>query len=242
MGLISNTTRLFDFCADTYLSEDHCWGGDLDTIHSYLSQFDKPDVLDLGCGTGWHLATILLRFRSRLGTVVGLDYSAGMLNTASNYLNKLGWNSEKPRYEVTLIRGNALAIPFRSRSFDIILLLNNTLGNISAPTFKEAAGYRLKVLKDVFDLLKPGGYLILTVYNADKLDSEDISGKHFRLDRGISDLSNFDLVRTHYKYGIQFYSHWFTESEVAPILFTAGYSIIETEQRRKRIVVVAQRS
>lgn len=65
-------------------------------------------VLDVGCGTG--LLTGRVRATLPQSTVVGCDFSRGMLEQASARRPDLGW-----------VQGDALRLPFREASFDAVL-------------------------------------------------------------------------------------------------------------------------
>lgn len=95
-------------------------------------------VLDLCCGTGdWTLD--LAHEVGKQGSVIGLDFSEKMLEVAQKKLASLP--------NVTLIRGNAMALPFPDETFDFVTIgygLRNT------PDY-------LQVLKEMLRVLKPGG-------------------------------------------------------------------------------------
>lgn len=67
-------------------------------------------ALDIGCGTGRLTAELATRLPA--GSVVGLDFSETMLETAQAWLR-----ANAPR--VTLVRGDAARLPF-VRAFDIV--------------------------------------------------------------------------------------------------------------------------
>lgn len=65
-------------------------------------------VLDIGCGTG--LLTSRIQAALAPETLVGCDFSRGMLRAAADRTATLPW-----------VRGNALALPFRDASFDSVI-------------------------------------------------------------------------------------------------------------------------
>jgi ubiquinone/menaquinone biosynthesis C-methylase UbiE len=95
------------------------------------------DVLDVACGTG--IVTALLRGPGRL--VAGLDRSPGMLGVASR------------RMDGRVVLGDAAAMPVRSASVDVVVIvwLLHLLPS-AAPVIAEAAR-----------VLRPGGVLVTTV-------------------------------------------------------------------------------
>jgi ubiquinone/menaquinone biosynthesis C-methylase UbiE len=96
-------------------------------------------VLDLGCGPGRGL-TALAR---RGAHAVGLDYSPDMLQGASQI--------------APVTRGSAVALPFKSGSFDAILC-SNSFHHYPEP---------LACLREMRRVLKKGGRLILVDPNLD---------------------------------------------------------------------------
>ncbi|NUR24383.1 MAG: class I SAM-dependent methyltransferase, partial [Catenulispora sp.] len=92
--------------------------------------------LDLGCGTGQHLATL----RATGRTVVGLDFSADQLRLARGRVVP----------GEALIRSDAAALPFRDGVFDTVatLWLSSDVDEFAA------------VVREAARVLRPGGALI----------------------------------------------------------------------------------
>jgi ubiquinone/menaquinone biosynthesis C-methylase UbiE len=70
-------------------------------------------VLDVGCGTGVFLASLLVGVGSG-GRVVGLDHNAALLEQAATRMADAGL-ADAP---LELVHGDALALPFEGGSFD----------------------------------------------------------------------------------------------------------------------------
>ena len=115
-------------------------------------------VLDLACGAGRHAAEL-----ERAGAeVVGFDLSPAMLHRARTL-------SAAP-----LVRGDMRALPFGSGSFAVVVNLFTSFGY-----FRDDAEHRL-VVRQIADVLAPGGRLVLDYLNADQVrqtlrrDSEEV--------------------------------------------------------------------
>jgi demethylmenaquinone methyltransferase/2-methoxy-6-polyprenyl-1,4-benzoquinol methylase len=97
-------------------------------------------VLDLGAGTGVSTAEL-----ARSGaTVVGLDISQGMLRAG-----------KKRRPDVTLLAGDALALPFPDATFDAVTI-SFALRNVH-----DAAA----ALREMARVTKPGGRLVVCEFS-----------------------------------------------------------------------------
>ncbi|HUS32779.1 MAG TPA: methyltransferase domain-containing protein [Kofleriaceae bacterium] len=99
-------------------------------------------ILDLGCGTGI-VARVL---RERLGgaaRLTGLDVNAEMLAKARSIAPEIEW-----------IEGNAAALPFADRSFEVVL----------AQQVLQFVPDRLQALGEIRRVLVPGGRLIASTW------------------------------------------------------------------------------
>lgn len=99
-------------------------------------------ILDLGCGTGI-VARIL---RDRLGgaaRITGLDVNAGMLDKARSLAPDLTW-----------VEGNAAALPFPDRSFEVVL----------AQQVLQFVPDRAAAAREIHRVLAPGGRLVASTW------------------------------------------------------------------------------
>ena len=110
-------------------------------IHQRLLEFvqlcDRPQVLDLGCGTGRLLNRLAAQFPDLWGT--GLDLAPEMLRQARQR------NQHHPR--LIYVQGNAEALPFAEEQFDAVF---NTLSFLHYPN-------PTAVLAEVQRVLRPDG-------------------------------------------------------------------------------------
>jgi len=102
-------------------------------------------VLDAGCGTGQLAIFLSLAHRA----VIGADLSFGSLTEGRRFRERFGLTG------VSFIQMDVFAPSFRAGSFDFVLC-NGVLHHTAAPerAFAELCG-----------LLKPGGYIVLGLYN-----------------------------------------------------------------------------
>lgn len=112
-----------------------------------LQPQDGERILDVGCGTGAALKTILKRARCDL---FGVDPSPAMLAAARG---KLGGYAQ-------LSDASLGALPFPDRAFDAALALNMLY-------FCDHEG---TMLADLYRVLRPGGRLVAYVTHRDTMD------------------------------------------------------------------------
>jgi 2-polyprenyl-3-methyl-5-hydroxy-6-metoxy-1,4-benzoquinol methylase len=112
-----------------------------DTVLTWIRELalKRPRILDLGCATGW-LSDQLADF----GEVVGTDLADASINEARQRYPHI-------RFECEDFSHTKLA----SGDFDIVVSLETLSHVADQPAF----------IKRIRDVLKPGGYLILTTQN-----------------------------------------------------------------------------
>ncbi|MDO8562133.1 MAG: class I SAM-dependent methyltransferase [bacterium] len=221
---------VFDVIAPSYLLEDEHWGCDLDVvvqaIHPFLPRFAYAD---LGCGPGFHVATIAHWFPE--ASVTGVDYSFAMLAEAEREVRCSGLRN------VALVQANILG--FKTiRRYHVVSCLNNTLGNVRA-CGKSSAAVREETTRAMHALLVSGGTLVASVYNLEKFSQR--YGENFRV-LPQSDVKRGELFVEYMPREVepvQYYSHWFTESEFVRLLKQNGFKIELLEKRLARLVVIA---
>ncbi|CAH1221176.1 Demethylmenaquinone methyltransferase [Paenibacillus plantiphilus] len=100
-------------------------------------------AIDICCGTcDW---TIALARASGKGKMVGLDFSQNMLNYGKLKIEKEGLDEQ-----VTLVQGNAMALPYEDNSFDYATI-GFALRNV--PDLRQ-------VLQEMERVVKPGGLIV----------------------------------------------------------------------------------
>ncbi len=234
-----STFRVFQSCAYLYPNIDTNWGDDLDIIYDNIKYFDVQILLDTGCGTCWHLNKISLNGRS-IEYIVGLDYSSEMLRIAEQTY------AIKQNNKIKLVLSNILCMPFSGGYYDLVLCLNNTLGNIAGNNYIDAKRKRKVALKEIYRVTRNGGHIVLSVFDQDRVQ-KDKYGIYFKIDNTINESNRNDLVVKYYDPkqknggGIPYYSHWFEDSEINKELKLAGFNVINKIRRDKRIIIVAEK-
>jgi SAM-dependent methyltransferase len=97
-------------------------------------------VLDLGCGAGLDSLVAVERVGSS-GRVVGIDFSASMLNRANSSAQRSGHGN------LTFLRASAEEIPLRDSCIDVVLI--NGIFNLNP--------FRDRIFHEFFRVLRPGG-------------------------------------------------------------------------------------
>lgn len=124
-----------------YRYEDHYWWFVsrrelVDSLVSRLQLPPRPTIVDVGCGTG-ATATLLQRH----GTVIGVDISPLALS----------WS--RTRGLTNLLLASAERLPIARESVDVII----------ATDILEHLDDDIAVLREFHRVLKPGGYVVVTV-------------------------------------------------------------------------------
>jgi D-alanine-D-alanine ligase len=111
----------------------------------HLSAEDK--ILDLCCGQGRHSLELA---RKGFKKVEGLDRSHYLIQRAKTQAKREGLS-------LKFREGDARKLPYPSDSFDAVMLLGNSFG------YFETVQDDLRVLKEIFRILKPWGRFIIDV-------------------------------------------------------------------------------
>lgn len=110
-------------------------------------KLDHPEILDLGCGTGW-LTEMLAHF----GPTTGVDLAESVIATAK---------SRSPH--ITFMAGDIFQMPLPTNHFDVVVSQE-----VIAHVVDQAA-----YLDRAAQVIKPGGYLIITTPNKFIIDRGD---------------------------------------------------------------------
>jgi ubiquinone/menaquinone biosynthesis C-methylase UbiE len=121
-NFLTNKEKFFDLWAPNYdfLLTTVFYQAVHKRLLEYVELPERPNVLDLGCGTGRLLNRLASKFSNLQGT--GLDLSTQMLHQARQH------NQHHPR--LIFVRGNAESLPFASSQFDAVF---NTISFLHYP-------------------------------------------------------------------------------------------------------------
>ncbi|MBP7734538.1 MAG: methyltransferase domain-containing protein [Spirochaetes bacterium] len=211
---------------DPDLGEDHqTTAREVDFFTGIAHVLHDDRILDLSCGQGRHSLELA---RRGFKFVEGLDRSRYLIQRAKV-------QAKKECLYVKFREGEARMLPYRPDTFDAIFILGNSFG------YFETVNDDLRVLREVFRVLKPWGRLLVDVNDGDHLRRhfqprswEWIDKNHFVCrERSISvdkqRLISRELV-THVEKGViadQFYAERLYNSDsMQELLNAAGFSDI----------------
>lgn len=172
---------------------------------NYLMAGDR--VLDSGCGNGRFYEV----FKDKDVSYVGVDFSETLIEIAKN-------NYPKTEFRAA----NALDLDFPNNFFDKIFSIA-VLHHIPSKDF------RLKFLKEARRILKPGGFLILTVWNLWSYPKKRIEILKSNLKKilGISRLDFNDIIIPS-KVFPKIYFHCFTKKELEDLVLESNFKLKES--------------
>lgn len=131
---------------DAYTQETKIWPSEKMIFNKYFSKLGI--ILDIGCGAGRTSFEL-----AKMGhKVIGIDLSQPLIDAAKKRLLQ-------EKVSVTFKVMNALKIDFPNNYFDGAIFSYNGIGFIPR---KEG---KLKLLKEVYRVLKPGSYFFFNTHN-----------------------------------------------------------------------------
>ena len=120
---------------------------ELDLFTGILNLPKEAVILDLACGQGRHTLELA---RRGFKNVIGLDRSHYLIHKAKQ-------NNTRENLNVIFKEGDARKLPFTTDTFDAVMILGNSFG------YFENINDDIKILKEVFRVLKPGGKFLIDV-------------------------------------------------------------------------------
>ena len=143
---------------------------EIDLFTEFLGLDKNMVILDLACGQGRHTLEMARRgFRF----VNGLDRSHYLIRKAKNICTTEGLTA-------SFKEGDARKLPYAPDTFDLVMILGNSFG------YFESTEDDIKILREVFRILKPNGRFLIDVADGNYLREnysprswEWIDSKHF---------------------------------------------------------------
>ena len=175
--------------------------------------FHRPGrLLDMGCGTGRHLA----HFARRGFDVTGVDLSEHMLDTVRQKLAREGLAVRLERKNFCDLRG------FADEMFDYVICMFSTLGMVRHRKNRAAA------LREACRVLAPGGVFVIHAHN--RLHNIWASGGMIRLLKSylgalVGRCEVGDLIIEGYRGVRRMYLHSYTARELRRELSAAGLEV-----------------
>ncbi|MCU0727449.1 MAG: methyltransferase domain-containing protein [Planctomycetes bacterium] len=167
---------------------------------------ERPDASLLDLGGGDARQAIALLAAGRAGQAIVLDLSEDMLGLAARRAARAGAH-------VSLLRGDAAAIPILSRRFDLVLALGGVLSHFPEPG---------PVLSGMRRVLRPGGRIVVSVDNLSvgvrtACREKDAAALEGLLTRGVAAVFH----RRPFPFPVRF----FTPGEIRSAVEDAGFRI-----------------
>jgi SAM-dependent methyltransferase len=202
--LLNKTREDYNLIADEFSrTRQNIWPEIKFLLDKYL--FSGEKVLDLGCGNGRYFEYL----KEKNVDYFGVDNSDKLIELAKN------------RYPgVNFQIADAFNLPFSDNFFDKIV-------SIAVLHHIPSEELRIKFLKELKRVLKPGGILILTVWNFHELDEFILIFKSVILKlTGLSRLDWGDFLEPWGKKTKRYY-HYFLKRELITLFKKAEFKIKE---------------
>jgi len=201
---------------------------ELDMFSQILNLSQDQLILDLACGQGRHALGLA---RRGFTEIYGLDRSHFLINRAKQV-------NHSERLNVRFKEGDARKLPYAADTFDAVMILGNSFG------YFDSLEDDLRVLKEVFRVLKPSGKFLMDLADGIYLKEhfsprswEWLDKYHFVCRERSLSANNDRLISreviSHTKKGViidQFYAErLYSRESIVELLKRAGYSGIELQ-------------
>lgn len=156
---VSDAQR-FDRFAAYYDADYRHYQEDIELIGDLADQTGDP-VLELGCGTG----RVLLPLVEAGHQVTGVDISPALLAQAQEKLH-----AARRADQTTLVNADLRTVALAERSFALAFCTSNTLMHLTTQADQ------LAVLRTAYAHLRPGGLLLIDLFNPDVARLNAVNG------------------------------------------------------------------
>jgi len=210
--ILEKSRRGYEDIAHDFSQTRKIFWEELYFLKDYIN--DGNNVLDLGCGNG--------RFLELIGDkkikYSGIDSSESLIRQANETYEQLG----------EFIHGDALSLPYKNNSFDVVVSFG-VLHHIPSKKLRK------QFLSEARRVMKKDGLLILTVWNLWNERLTPIIKKHaIQKLLGKSKLDFKDVFLSFGKKESVRYLHAFTERELSKLLKNSGFRIDELRFVKRR--------
>ena len=199
----------------------HFWS-ELGFIKNYAKNEDN--ILDFGCGNG----RLLEIFKDKNINYIGTDVSQKLINLAKNQYNQ-------ENIEFIKINPNQSSLSFQDNFF-------NSIYSIATFHHFPDLNWRKEIVDELYRILKPNGYVIITVWNLwqkkyFKSILKNWMNKIFRTSKLDWNDCYVDFKNNDGKVFSR-YHHAFTENDLRTLFVEAGFKIERCEIIEKRNIVL----
>lgn len=208
MDYIEMNKHAYNTVADLFSSTREYLWDDLKALGSYVHE--HADVLDVGCGNG----RLYELFSTKSVQYTGIDQSESLITLAQKKVSQ-------GRFFVHDI---SCELPFEVASFDVLYCI--------AVFCHIPPAQHIAVLSHMKQVLRPGGYIIMTNWNAyNNWVQEKVSSGKYKTD----DQKNFivpwrngpgDILATRYYYG-------FKDDELKKLFEHVGFRLVDQYYTKK---------
>ncbi len=220
-NILKQTQTIYNAIAPDFSNTRGKWWQGFGSFYKYVKPGDR--VLDLGCGNG-RMADI---FNDSKIQYLGIDNSKELIEIARKRFQDKDW----VKFEVGDISS---VIPGLTRNPDLVLIIA-VMHHI--PTKK----LKLKVLKNIYDLLKPGGRLVMSNWNLWQTVGENKKFRYWKwllnyrqkIKKGIWSLSDALVPWKPLTNDNLRYVHSFKKREMKKMLRQVGFEIESNEFETK---------
>ncbi|TFG22970.1 MAG: methyltransferase domain-containing protein [Promethearchaeota archaeon] len=205
------------------VNDEEITSREIDIYTKILNLESNKKILDLCCGHGRHSLELAKRGFNR---VEGLDKSRFLIQEAKK-------TARNKNLSVKFREGDARILPYPPDSFDVVMILGNSFG------YFDSIQDDLKVLKEVFRVLKPWGHILIDLTDGEYLKNnyqprswEWIDREHYVCRERSLSLDKQRLISreviSHVNDGVlvdQFYAErLYSEKKIQELLVNAGLS------------------
>ena len=203
-SLGEQSRQLYEEIACDYIRLDKHRGDDIDIILDIVNEMNGLVIADAGCGPGQHIKALLKVIPEKISKIIGLDFSKNMLNCARR---SVGSNRK-----VQFVRQNMLQMAIPDACVDVVISMNNVLGNLVRNDISDAVFARRDGLRHCYRILRKGGACVMSVFDLEKLDfDQDYCKGALSLKKALSSDKYGDMVIqvTKEQKHLCYYTHWF---------------------------------